>query len=67
LGTRPTPPSGKKVSNYVIWGKLECDTLRGEYSLRVAVMRVLKRRFITTSDTVTGGWRKCSNEELNNV
>lgn len=48
-------------------GKLECDTLRGEHSLSLVVMRVLKRMFITTSDTVTGGWRKCSNEELNNV
>jgi hypothetical protein len=42
-------------------------TLREEHKLRVFENRVLRRKFGSKRDEVTGGWRKLQNEELYNL
>jgi hypothetical protein len=46
------------------WGWL---TLREECRLWVFESRVLRGKFGSRSDEVTGEWRKLQNEELNNL
>jgi len=41
--------------------------LREEHGLRVFENRVLRERFETKKDEVTGEWRKVHNEELNDL
>jgi hypothetical protein len=38
-----------------------------EHSLRVFEIRVLRRRFGSKRDEVTGEWRRLHNEELNDL
>jgi hypothetical protein len=56
------------ILSVVFYGRITWSLpLREEHRLSVFENRVLRRLFGPSKDEVTGGWRKLSNEELNNL